>query len=72
MRLDLHVRRLVLDHLLHGASAQELPRTMFSEFTAMLDAIARGCREPRALSVLFIGGGTYSVPRVWGAARPDR
>ena len=59
------VRRLVLDHLSHGTSARDLPRTMFSEFTAMFDAIARGRLEPGPFSAFFIGGGTYSVPRAW-------
>ena len=59
------VRRLVLDHLSHGTSARDLPRTMFSEFTAMFDAIARGRMEPRPFSAFFIGGGTYAVPRAW-------
>jgi len=59
------VRRLVLDHLSHGTSARDLPRVMFSEFTAMFDAIARGRMEPGPFSAFFIGGGTYSVPRAW-------
>ncbi|MEM5473191.1 fused MFS/spermidine synthase [Hoeflea sp. AS60] len=59
------VRRLVLDHLSHGTSARDLPRTMFSEFTAMFDEIARGRLEPGPFSAFFIGGGTFSVPRAW-------
>lgn len=59
------VKRLVLDHLSHGTSARDLPRTMFSQFTAMFDAIARGRLEPEPFSAFFIGGGTYSVPRAW-------
>lgn len=59
------VRRLILDHLSHGTSARDVPRVMFSEFTAMLDAIARGKMEGRQFSSFFIGGGTYSVPRAW-------
>ena len=59
------VNRLVLDHLSHGTSARDQPRTMFSEFTAMFDAIARGRLEPGPYSAFFIGGGTYSVPRAW-------
>ncbi len=59
------VRRLVLDHLSHGTSARDVPRVMFSEFTAMLDAIARGRMKGRRFSAFFIGGGTYSVPRAW-------
>jgi spermidine synthase len=62
---DTPVRRMVLDHLSHGTSARDLPRVMFSEFTAMLDAIARGRMKDRQFSSFFIGGGTYSVPRAW-------
>lgn len=59
------VKRLVLDHLSHGTSARDLPRTMFSEFTAMFDAIARGRLGEGPFSAFFIGGGTFSVPRAW-------
>jgi spermidine synthase len=59
------VRRMVLDHLAHGTSARDAPRVMFTEFTAMIDAIARGRMEGRNFSAFFIGGGTYSVPRAW-------
>lgn len=59
------VRRMVLDHLSHGTSARDEPRIMFSEFTAMLDAIARRRTAERSFSSFFIGGGTYSVPRAW-------
>lgn len=59
------VRRLVLDHLAHGTSARDLPRAMFSGFTAMLDGIARQRMQPDPFSAFFIGGGTYSVPRAW-------
>jgi hypothetical protein len=59
------VRRMVLDHLSHGTSARDFPRLMFSEFTAMIDEIARGRMGPETFSAFFIGGGTYSVPRAW-------
>lgn len=59
------VRRLILDHLSHGTSARDLPQTMFTEFTAMLDGIARGRMGAGSFSAFFIGGGTYSVPRAW-------
>ena len=59
------VHRMVLDKLAHGASARDYPRVMFTEFTAMLDAIARGRMGERPFSSFFIGGGTYSVPRAW-------
>lgn len=59
------VHRMVLDKLAHGASARDYPRIMFTEFTAMLDAIARRRMGERRFSSFFIGGGTYSVPRAW-------
>ena len=59
------VRRMVLDHLSHGTSARDVPRVMFTQFTAMLDAIARGRMGDRQFSTFFIGGGTYAVPRAW-------
>lgn len=59
------VKRMVLDHLSHGTSARDAPRVMFSEFTAMLDGIARGRMAERQFTAFFIGGGSYSVPRAW-------
>ena len=64
-RPEAPVKRLVLDHLSHGTSARYVPRIMFSEFTAMFDAIARRRMKGRRFSAFFIGGGTYSVPRAW-------
>lgn len=58
-------RLMVLDHLAHGASARDLPRVMFTPYTAMLDEIARRRMGERTFSSFFIGGGTYSVPRAW-------
>lgn len=59
------VRLMVLDHLSHGTSAQNHPRVMYTEFTAMLDEIARRRMAGNRFSAFFIGGGTYSVPRAW-------
>jgi len=59
------VRRMVLDHLSHGTSSRDFPEIMFTEFTAMLDGIARNRMGNDAFSSFFIGGGTYSVPRAW-------
>jgi spermidine synthase len=56
---------MVIDHLGHGMSAQDRPRTMFTEHAAMLDALAR-LRSPRPdFSSFFIGGGSYSIPRAF-------
>lgn len=62
---DEPVNLMVLDHLSHGTSAEHHPRTMFTQFTAMLDEIARRRMTERPFSAFFIGGGTYSVPRAW-------
>jgi spermidine synthase len=59
------VRRMVLDHLSHGTSSRDFPEIMFTEFTAMLDGIARKRMDNNDFSSFFIGGGTYSVPRAW-------
>ena len=57
------VRAMVLDHLVHGISARDMPRVAFTQHSAMLDTLAR-LRAPREnFSSFFIGGGSYSVPR---------
>ncbi len=58
------VRLMVLDHLAHGIGAREAPRVMFTEHTAMLDALPRMRLSP-PFSSFHIGGGSYSVPRAW-------
>jgi len=58
------VRLMVLDHLAHGISAREAPRLMFTEHTAMLDALPR-MRLGEDFTSFHIGGGSYSVPRAW-------
>jgi predicted membrane-bound spermidine synthase len=63
------VRLMVLDHLAHGISARDAPGVMFTDHTALLDALGR-----RALSAdgsaFFIGGGSFSIPRAWAALTP--
>ena len=59
------VNLMVLDHLSHGTSARDQPRVMHTEFTAMLDGIARRRMGEKEFASFFIGGGTYSVPRAW-------
>ncbi|MFD2855713.1 fused MFS/spermidine synthase [Seohaeicola zhoushanensis] len=58
------VRLMVIDHLGHGISAKSQPTVMFTEHSAMLDALAR-LRAPQPFSSYFIGGGSYSVPRAF-------
>lgn len=56
---------MVIDHLVHGISARDLPRIQFTDHAAMLDGLAR-LRAPRDdFTSFFIGGGTYSVPRAF-------
>lgn len=59
------VNLMVLDHLAHGISARNDPRVMFTDHTAMLDALPRMRMGDRAFSSFHIGGGSYSVPRAW-------
>ncbi|MGM0583215.1 MAG: fused MFS/spermidine synthase [Pseudomonadota bacterium] len=59
------VRLMVLDHLAHGISAREAPRLMFTDHTAMLDALPRMRTGSADFSSFHIGGGSYSVPRAW-------
>lgn len=57
------VRLMVIDHLVHGISAEHEPAIAYTEHAAMLQSLAR-LRAPRPdFSAFFIGGGTYSVPR---------
>ncbi len=62
---DRPVNLMVLDHLAHGISARDLPRVMFTDYTAMLDGIARIRMGDRPFSAFFVGGGTFSIPRAW-------
>lgn len=66
------VRLMALDHLVHGISARDDPRTMYTLHAAMLDRLARlrmADRTARGVrfDAFFIGGGTYSMPRAWAA-----
>lgn len=62
---DRPVNLMVIDHLAHGISARDLPRIMFTDHAAMLDALARVRMGRREFSSFFIGGGTYSIPRAF-------
>lgn len=59
------IHLMVLDHLAHGISAKNAPRVMFTEHTAMLDALPRMRMARTDFTSFHIGGGTYSVPRAW-------
>ncbi|MCB1339115.1 MAG: fused MFS/spermidine synthase, partial [Maritimibacter sp.] len=59
------VHLMVIDHLAHGISAGAAPRVMFTDHTAMLDALPRMRMARSDFSSFHIGGGSYSVPRAW-------
>jgi spermidine synthase len=59
------VNLMVLDHLAHGINARAAPRVMFTEHTAMLDALPRMRMGREGFSSFHVGGGSYSVPRAW-------
>jgi MFS family permease len=61
------VHLMVIDHLVHGISARDLPLVQFTEHAAMLDTLSRN-RAPRPDFTSFhIGGGNYAVPRAFAA-----
>jgi hypothetical protein len=59
------IHLMVLDHLAHGISAESAPRVMFTDHTAMLDALPRMRMGRDNFTSFHIGGGSYSVPRAW-------
>ncbi|WP_319546657.1 fused MFS/spermidine synthase [Ruegeria conchae] len=59
------VHVMIIDHLAHGVSARDAPTIMYTDHTAMLDALPRMRMGERRFSSFHIGGGTYSVPRAW-------
>lgn len=63
---------MVLDHLGHGINLRDRPQTLVSPYVELQDTLARihtGRRSP--FRAFFIGGGAYTLPRAWLAARPD-
>jgi predicted membrane-bound spermidine synthase len=64
------VRMMVLDHLVHGRGARDLPQVMFYESAALFDLLASARAPQPAFSSFFIGGGTFSVPRKWVTQTP--
>jgi spermidine synthase len=65
---DSPVRMMVLDHLVHGISARDLPQVMFTDHAAMLDRLARLRAGPDRFSSFHIGGGNYALPRSFAAS----
>jgi spermidine synthase len=58
-------RAMVIDHMVHGISAQDAPGVMFTDHAAMLDALARMRAPQPAFSSFLIGGGNYALPRAF-------
>ena len=59
------VNLMVIDHLAHGINARDTPRIMYTDHTAMLDALPRMRMGRNDFSSFHVGGGSYSVPRAW-------
>lgn len=64
------VHMMVLDHLVHGRGARDLPQVIFYDSAALFDLLAQARVDTPGFSAFFIGGGTYSVPRKWALATP--
>lgn len=66
-RADSPVRLMVLDHLVHGISARDLPEVMFTDHAAMLDRLSALRAIRPEFSSFHIGGGNYALPRAFAA-----
>ncbi len=65
-------RLMVLDHLGHGVNLKSEPEKLVSPYVELQDILARihsGRSSP--FRTFFIGGGAYTLPRAWAAARSD-
>jgi predicted membrane-bound spermidine synthase len=65
-------RVMVLDHLGHGVNVRNSAQKLVSPYVELQDSLARihsGRHTP--FRVFFVGGGAYTLPRAWAAARPD-
>lgn len=62
---------LVLDHLEHSVNDRDDPVMLFIEYAHLMDELVRE-RSPalRTPSVFFIGGGGYTLPRLWAEDYP--
>ena len=60
-------RAMVIDHMVHGISAEDAPEVMFTDHAAMLDALARLRAPDTAFSSFLIGGGNYALPRAFAS-----
>lgn len=65
-------RALILDHLGHGINLRDQPGKLVSPYVELHDSLARihtGKTNP--FRAFFVGGGAYTLPRAWAAARAD-
>ena len=58
-------RAMVIDHMVHGISAESAPEVMFTDHAAMLDALARIRAPVPDFDSFMIGGGNYALPRAF-------
>lgn len=60
------VRGLVLDHLVHGMNVEGRPEILLSPYLARIHQAVRALHSgPRR--AFFVGGGAYTLPRLWSA-----
>jgi len=65
-------RALILDHLGHGINLRDQPGKLVSPYVELQDILAHihtGKTTP--FRAFFVGGGAYTLPRAWAAARAD-
>jgi hypothetical protein len=66
-------RVLVLDHLAHGINLRNFPTSFVSPYVELQDTLAQlHVRANSPFRAFFIGGGAYTLPRAWLAAKQDR
>lgn len=70
-QIGVPARSMVLDHLAHGVNVRDEAELLLSPYVEAQDTLAR-LHLPHGSSFqgFFIGGGAYTLPRAWLAARP--
>ncbi|MEM7212529.1 MAG: fused MFS/spermidine synthase [Pseudomonadota bacterium] len=64
-------RVMALDHLAHGVNDREDPRLLLSHYVQGVDELIARRFPGSELSVFFVGGGAYTLPRAWQDRFPD-
>jgi len=66
---------MALDHLVHSINDRDDPAILYSPYIHFVDEYAemrfQGRDRTAPFRAFFIGGGGYSLPRTWAAARPN-